>query len=199
METLLQDLRYTVRTLLKKPGFTFVAVLTLALGIGANAAIFTAVDAALLRPFPYKNPDALVHVWQTSQSSQFGEHEAAYPDYVDWRAQNDSFEDLAGYSSNVAVYSAQNQPEFITITRVTSNFFSLLGVQPLIGRTFRDGEDQTNGARVVILSNSFWQQRFGGDPKVIGQSIILNEESQEIVSVMPPGFHFAKAGTPDVW
>jgi putative ABC transport system permease protein len=199
METLFQDVRYAVRGLLKKPGFTFVAVLTLALGIGANAAIFTAVDAALLRPFPYKNPDALVHVWQTSPRSEFSEHEAAYPDYLDWRAQSSTFEELAGYNNNAAIYSGQGQPEFIRTTRVTSSFFPLLGVEAYLGRTFREGEDQPGAARVVMLSYNFWQQRFGGDPNVIGQSIILNDSNQEIVGVLPSGFHFAKAGTPDVW
>ena len=199
METLLQDVRYAVRVLLKKPGFTFVAVLTLALGIGANAAIFTAVDAALLRPFPYKNPAALVHVWQTSPQSEFSEHEAAYPDYLDWRAQNSAFEELAGYNLNAAIYSGQGQPEFIRTTRVTSSFFPLLGVEAYLGRTFREGEDQPGVPRVVMLSYSFWQQRFGSDPNVIGQSIILNDSNHEIVGVLPSGFHFAKAGTPDVW
>src|SRR5436305_3296899 len=108
---MLQDIRYAVRVLLKKPGFTFVAVFTLALGIGANAAIFTAVDAALLRPFPYKNPAALVHVFQTSPRSEFSEHEAAYPDYLDWRAQSSAFEELAGYNRNAVILSGQGQPE----------------------------------------------------------------------------------------
>src|SRR5690242_6941610 len=128
MDTLLQDVRYAVRVLLKKPGFTFVAVLTLALGIGANAAIFTAVDAALLRPFPYRDPDALVHVWQTSPQSEFSEHEAAYPDYLDWRAQAGSFEEMAGYSNSMAVLYGRGQAERITAPRVTASFFPLLGV-----------------------------------------------------------------------
>src|SRR5918912_4521482 len=103
MDTLLQDVRYAVRVLLKKPGFTFVAVLTLALGIGANAAIFTAVDAALLRPFPYRDPAALVHVWQTSPQSEFSEHEAAYPDYLDWRAQSNSLSEPARFNAGMAL------------------------------------------------------------------------------------------------
>src|SRR5205085_10837579 len=109
METLLQDVRYAVRVLLKKPGFTFIAVLTLALGIGANAAIFTAVDAALLRPFPYKDPAALVHIYQTSPQSEFSEHEAAYPDYLDWRAQSTALEEMAGYNAGMAPLSGQGQ------------------------------------------------------------------------------------------
>jgi putative ABC transport system permease protein len=199
METLLQDVRYAVRVLLKKPGFTFVAVLTLALGIGANAAIFTAVDAALLRPFPYKNPAALVHVWQTSPQGEFGEHEAAYPDYLDWRAQASAFEEMAGYNPGAAVFSDQGQSERIWSTRVTSSFFPLLGVEARLGRTFREGEDLPGAARVAILSHGFWQRRFGGDPNIIGQNMTLNAEGYEIVGVLPPGFHFAKAGSPDVW
>ncbi|HKP10644.1 MAG TPA: ABC transporter permease [Blastocatellia bacterium] len=199
MDTLLQDVRYAVRVLLKKPGFTFVAVITLALGIGANAAIFTAVDAALLRPFPYRDPAALVHVWQTSPRSEFSEHEAAYPDYLDWRAQSSSFEEMAGYNASMAIFSGHGRAERIAAPRVTSSFFPLLGVQAGLGRVFREGEDQPGSPRVVLLSHGFWQRRFGGDPGVIGQSITLNSENYEIVGVMPAGFHFAKAGSPDVW
>ncbi|MFL6278001.1 MAG: ABC transporter permease [Blastocatellia bacterium] len=196
---MLQDVRYAIRVLLKKPGFTFVAVLTLALGIGANAAIFTAVDAALLRPFPYKDPAALVHIWETSPQSEFSEHEAAYPDYLDWRAQSTAFEEMAGYNAGMALFSGQGQPERIQSARVTSSFFPMLGAQASLGRTFRDGEDLPGTARLAVLSHGFWQRRFGGDPNIIGQHITLNAESYEIIGVMPPGFHFAKAGSPDVW
>jgi putative ABC transport system permease protein len=196
---MLQDIRYAVRGLLKKPGFTFVAVLTLALGIGANAAIFTAVDAALLRPFPYKDPAALVHVWETSPQSEFSEHGPAYPDYLDWRAQANSFEEMASYNAGAALFSGQGQPERIWSARVTSSFFPLLGVEARLGRIFREGEDLPGKPRLAVLSHGFWQRRFGGDAGIIGQSITLNAESYEIIGVLPPGFHFAKAGSPDVW
>jgi predicted permease len=199
MDTLLQDVRYAVRVLLKKPGFTFVAVLTLALGIGANAAIFTAVDAALLRPFPYRDPASLVHVWQTTPRVDFGEHGASYPDYLDYRAQASSFEEMAAYTNSMAVLYGRGQAERIAAPRVTASFFPLLGVQAALGRTFREGEDLPDAPRTVVLSHSFWQQRMGGDPNVIGQSITLNSESYEIIGVMPAGFHFAKVGSPDVW
>src|SRR2546423_1376153 len=189
---MLQDIRFAVRGLLKKPGFTFVAVLTLALGIGANAAIFTAVDAALLRPFPYKDPAALGPVWQTSPQSEFSEHGPGYPDYLDWRAQANSFEEMAGYSAGAALFSGQGQPERIWSARVTSSFFPLLGVEARLGRTFREGEDLPGRPRLAVLSHGFWQRRFGADPDVIGQSLTLNAESYEIIGVLPPGFHFAK-------
>src|SRR6185369_17001165 len=144
MDSIIQDVRYAIRALAKRPGFTLVAVLTLALGIGANTAIFTAVDAALLRPFPYKNQDTLAHIWETSPRKDFSEHEASYPDYMDWREQNNSFEDLAGYSSGSVTITGSEQPERIQAARVTSSFFPLLGVEANLGRTFRDGEDRSD-------------------------------------------------------
>src|SRR5689334_18295887 len=155
MDTLVQDIRYAVRVLLKKPGFTFVAVLTLALGIGANAAIFTAVDAALLRPFPYRDPASLVHVWQTTPRVDFGEHGASYPDYLDYRAQANSFEEMAAYTNSMAVLYSRAQAERIAAPRVTASFFPLLGVQAAVGRTFREGKDLPDAPRTVVLSHGF--------------------------------------------
>src|SRR6185503_4915197 len=123
METVWQDIRYAIRLLAKRPGFTVVAVLTLALGIGSNTAIFTAVDRALLRPFPYKNQEALVHLWETVPRQDFGEHEASYPDYMDWREQNNVFEEMAGYSQGNATLTGDGEPERINAGRVTSTFF----------------------------------------------------------------------------
>jgi putative ABC transport system permease protein len=174
-------------------------VLTLALGIGANAAIFTAVDAALLRPFPYRDPASLVHVWQTTTRVDFGEHGASYPDYLDYRAQANSFEEMAAYTNSMAVLYGHGQAERIAAPRVTASFFPLLGVQAAMGCTFREGEDLPDAPRTIVLSHGFWQQRFGGDPNVIGQSLTLNSDSYEIIGVMPAGFHFAKVGSPDVW
>ncbi|MGA9770724.1 MAG: ABC transporter permease [Blastocatellia bacterium] len=199
MDTLFQDLRYAIRMLIKKPGFTVVAVLTLALGIGANTAIFTAVDRALLRPFPYKNPDALVHLSETSPRKDFGEHEASYPDYLDWRAQNNAFEELAGYSRGSVTFTGRGEPELIQATRVTSSFFPLLGVDASLGRTFLPGEDAVGAERLVVLSHGIWQRRFGRDPQIIGQQIALNGANFTVVGVLPQSFHFAKVGASELW
>jgi predicted permease len=199
MDSLFQDVRYAIRVLAKRPGFTVVAVLTLALGIGANTAIFTAVDAALLRPFPYRDQDALVHIWETSPQQDFSEHEASYPDYMDWRAQSNSFEDLAGYSGGSVTLTGREQPELIQAARVTSSFFPLLGVGASLGRTFRDGEDGAGAERIAVLSHGLWRRRFGADPQIIGQAITLNGASFTVVGVLPQSFHFAKVGAAEVW
>src|ERR1044071_2261371 len=174
METLWQDIRYAVRLLIKRPGFTIVAVLTLALGIGANTAIFTAVDRALLRPFPYKNSDALVHLWETSPQRDYREHQASYPDYLDWREQNNAFEEMAGYSGGNVTFTGRGEPERIQVARVTSSFFPLLGVEASLGRTLLPEEDTAGAERIVMLSHGLWQRRFGADSQIIGQQITLN-------------------------
>jgi putative ABC transport system permease protein len=199
MDIWLQDIRYAVRKLARMPGFTIVSALTLALGIGANTAIFTAVDRALLRPFPYKNQEALVHLWETVPRQDFGNHEASYPDYRDWREQNNVFEEMAGYSQSSVTLTGDGEPERIDAARVTSTFFPLLGVEPSLGRAFLPDEDQASAERVAILSNGFWQRRFGSDPQIINRTITLNGASFTVVGVLPRGFHFAKFGAADLW
>jgi putative ABC transport system permease protein len=199
MEILWQDIRYAVRLLIKRPGFTVVAVLTLALGIGANTAIFTAVDRALLRPFPYKNQDALVHLWETAPQQDFSEHEASYPDYADWREQNNIFEEMAGYSRVTITMTGRGEPERLGAARVTSSFFPILGVEPSMGRAFRAEEEQAGAERVVMLSHGLWQRRFGSDPQIIGQTIALGDANFTVIGVLPQGFHFAKVGVADLW
>src|SRR5256885_1885079 len=133
MSSLLQDLRYSLRLLLKKPGFTFVIVLTLALGVGANTAIFTVVDATLVRSLPYKDPERLVHLWETKQQQDFGQREASYPDFLDWK-QNDVFAGVGGYTQRNFTLSGTDAPERIMGADVTSNFFDVLGVKLSLGR-----------------------------------------------------------------
>jgi putative ABC transport system permease protein len=199
METLLQDIRYSIRTLAKKPAFTIVAVLTLALGIGANTAIFTVVDAALIRSLPYENPDALVHFWETVQKQDFNRREASYPDYLDLRGQNQVFEDMAGYNGSSLTLTGQDVPERIRAARVTSSFFPVLGVKAMLGRTFLEGEDKPGGEPIVILSHGLWQRRFGADPDIIGQTLSLNGDTYTVVGVLPPQFKFAKVGDAEAW
>jgi putative ABC transport system permease protein len=199
METFLQDIRYAVRMLLKKPGFTAVTVLTLALGIGANTAIFTVVDAALLRSLPYREPDRLVHLWETNQQQEFHQREASYPDYLTWKEQNHSFDQMAGYSRGSFTLTGRDMPERIQGAAVTASFFSVLGVEAIRGRTFYPDEDKPGGENVVILSHALWERRFGGDAGIIGQSITLGGRPFTVIGILPPHFKFALAGEADLW
>ncbi|PYV36776.1 MAG: ABC transporter permease, partial [Acidobacteria bacterium] len=182
------DLRYGLRMLAKSPGFATVTVLTLALGIGANTSIFTVVNAVLLRPLPYKDPNRLVMVWGTHP--QFPKFSVPYPDFLDWKEQNHVFEQMGCYRSVATDYhlTGQGEPQRLQATFITSGLFSLLGVRALIGRTFLPEEDQPGRQHTVILSHSLWQRSFGGDPSLIGRTIILNNESFTVVGVVPSSF-----------
>ncbi len=151
MSALWQDLRYSLRMMWKSKSFTFIAVITLALGIGANTAIFTVVDAALLRSLPFKEPDRLVHLWETKPQQQFKEREASYPDYLDWKEQSRVFDGVAGYTRREFTVTGLDAPDRITGAAVTDNFFDVLGVNPARGRGFTAGEDQTGAERVAVL------------------------------------------------
>jgi len=189
MGTLLQDLRYGVRMLLKRPGFTFVAVLTLALGIGANTAIFSVVNAVVLRPLPFKDPERLVQVWETMPGAD--KRWVAPGNFVDWQKQSQVFEQLSGYSNTAANLTGDGAvPERLTGAAVTANLFNTLGVEPVLGRPTA-AEDVTQGdGRVVVLSYGLWQRRFGSDANVIGHNLLLDEKSYTVVGVMPKGFSF---------
>ena len=190
MYKLLQDLRYALRTQSKKPGFTVIAVLTLALGIGASTAIFTVVDSALLRGLPYKSPETLYHLWEGTPQQQFSKREFSYPDYQDYQ-KNSVFEGLVAYTGGGGIMSGQGEPERINAPSVSANFFSVLGVDPILGRTFQAGEDQQNGPRVTVLTYGLWQRRFGGDRNIVGQNLTINGDSYTVVGVLPPSFQFA--------
>ena len=199
MGTLWQDLRYSFRVLLKSRSFTIIAVLTLALGIGANTAIFSVVDAALLRSLPYGSPDQLVHLWENKQQQQFKEREASFPDYLDWKEQNRVFDGVAGYTRREFTLTGNDAPDRITGAAVTDNFFQVLGVDASRGRRFEAGEERTGAERVVILGNNLWKRRFNSDPSVIGRSLKLNEVSHRVVGVLPEGFQFAPARGAELW
>lgn len=197
MHKLLQDLRYAVRTLVKRPGFTFIAVVTLALGIGASTAIFTVVDAALLRGLPYKSPERLYHLWESTPQKEFGQREFSYPDYQDYQ-QNQVLEGLAAYTGGGAIMTGRGEPERVFTPSASANLFSVLGVQPIIGRTFQPGEDNPGAARVAVLTYGMWQRRFGGDEGIIGQSLTLNGQSYTVIGVLPASFQFALRQA-DIW
>lgn len=189
MRTFVQDLQYAVRTLRKSRGFTAVAALTLAAGIGANTAIFSIIDAVLLRSLPYQNPDRLVRLYETEAAP--GKYPFTGPDFVDWKTQNSTFSDMSLFywPSNMNL-SSQGRADNVRGVPTESNFFSLLGVAPMLGRTWAAGEDQPGKDDVVILGYALWQSRFGGDPKAVGQSLELNARKHTIIGVMPANFNF---------
>src|SRR5215813_1002819 len=162
MDAILQDLRYELRTLIKSPRFTSIAIITLVLGIAANVAIFTFVDAALIRPLPYRDSSRLVEIYDTRSMDVNSQFEASYPDFLDWRAQQQVFDGLAGYSANQVVWRGGKAPELVSSAVVTDDFFQTLGVKPVAGRDFRSGEDVATAPRYILLSYSWWQRQFGG-------------------------------------
>jgi putative ABC transport system permease protein len=190
MNTFWQDLRYGARVLLKNPGFTLIAVLSLALGIGANTAIFSLVDAVLLRPLPFHEPERLVMVWEDATSLGFPRNTPAPANYADWKAQNQVFEDMAALSWDNFALTEEGEPEKVEAQAVTANFFPLLGVKPMLGRAFTQEEDRPGANRVVLISYGLWQRRFGGDPALIGKDILLDGQKRTVLGVMPPGFQF---------
>jgi putative ABC transport system permease protein len=189
VETLVQDIRYGVRTLIRNPAFTAVALLTLALGIGANSAIFSVVNTIMLKPLPYRNPDRLVVVWERNTTIGKDKDPVAPLNYSDWSKENTEFEDMAAFRYGVFTLTGFEYPEQIQALTVTSSFFRTLGVEAAIGRTFTEEENQRRD-RVVVLSHSFWQSRFGGDRSLIGRSITLNDASYLVLGVMPSSFAF---------
>ncbi|MBO0800529.1 MAG: ABC transporter permease, partial [Blastocatellia bacterium] len=188
IETTYQDLRYGLWMLRRNPGFTFVAVLTLALGIGANTAIFSVVNAVLLRPLPYYDPQRLV--WVTEGIRFVGDENTSDNDYYTWQAQSKTFEHLVAYYSGGIYLTGRGEPALLQSIRATANLLPALGVMPQLGRAFAPEEYRRGSAPVAIISHDFWQRRFGGDPSIIGQSLILDRESRLIVGVLPPGFKF---------
>ena len=162
MQTLLQDLRFGFRQLLSKPGFALIAVLSLALGIGANTAIFSLVDAVLLRPLPFHDPERLVIVWEDYTRIGFPRNTPAPANYADWKSQNQVFEGMAALNWRTFNLTDDGEPEKVEAQAVTADFFPLLGVSPELGRTFTREEDQPGANKVVLLSHALWQRRFGG-------------------------------------
>ncbi|HET9533006.1 MAG TPA: ABC transporter permease [Blastocatellia bacterium] len=190
MGSLIQDIRYGLRMLLKKPGFTLVAVVVLALGIGANTAIFSIVNAVFLRPLPYPQPDMLVQIWETERKSG-DKHATLSPhNFAEWREASQSYEQMAAYRYSSFTLTGGDRPQWFSGAQVSSTFFRALGVSPALGRDFDIEEDSPGRNRVAILSHGLWQRRFGSDENLIGQSLILNGESHTVVGIMPQGFQF---------
>jgi predicted permease len=190
----MNDLKFAFRQLLKNPGFTAVAALTLALGIGANTAIFSVINAVLLRPLPYQEPDRLVMLWTDNPRLNLGFHELppTPSDFSDWREQAQSFAQIAAFRPYTADLSDQGVPERVGSVQVSADFFSLLGVPPLHGRAFSREEDRPGSDKVVIIGYGLWQRRFAGDSALLGRSITVNRERRQVVGIMPPAFGFPR-------
>ena len=191
MDTLLQDLRYGLRNLRHRPGFALVAILTLSLGIGLNAAVFTVVDAALLRNVPYAEPERLVHLWQVQDNAERERFPFAWQTLRELQASPDLFASVAGYSTAPIAWTGRPEPEELPALLVSANFFDVLGVRPALGRAFLPGEDVLGGPRAVILSDAFWRTRLGADRDIVGRTLSLGGEPTTVVGVLPPGFPFA--------
>src|SRR6267143_1200239 len=195
---LLANLRYTFRQITKSPGFFVVAIAALALGIGANTAIFSAVEAVLLKPLPFAQPDRLMIVWEDASYIGFALNTPAPANYVDWRTQNRVFTDMAATRFTTASLTGDGQPEQLSGKKVTPNFFDVLGVQPAVGRPFTNEEDKAQ-TPVVVLSYNLWRRRFGGDEAIIGREILLNGVQTKVVGAMPKDFFFGDRKNSDYW
>ncbi|HEV2130441.1 MAG TPA: ABC transporter permease, partial [Longimicrobiaceae bacterium] len=194
MDTLLQDIRYAARRLLKSPGFTTVAVLTLALGIGTNSAIFSVVNAVLLRPLPYEDADELVrvfHLWEGSRST------TSPANFFDVRKESRALEELSFFSTSSTTLTGSGDPARLSSADVGANFFQVLRARPLLGRVFRPDENEPGRNQVAVLSHGVWQTRFGSDPQVVGKTITLDGRPFEVVGVMPEGFSYPSSR--DLW
>ncbi|MEY2489644.1 MAG: hypothetical protein QOC70_1586 [Verrucomicrobiota bacterium] len=194
----MNDFRYALRQLLRQPGFTILAVVALALGIGANTVLFSAINTLFLRPLSYPQPDQLVRAWGSFPERGLDRANVSWPRYAAWRDQQQCFSDFAAQSFTGFTLTGRGDPENLRGIRVTENFFRTLGVQPLLGRTFTADDDRPGGPNVALLSHVFWQKRFGGDNSILGQPIVLNGTPFTVIGVMPPTLRFPFAQN-QVW
>lgn len=197
-EQLLQDTRYALRMLRRNPGFTAITVITLALGIGVNTAIFSLVDGILLRPLPYEQPDRLVRVVQSQRQLGLDTWNLSQASFTALRDNSHSFEAVGAYSTGGANLTGDGDPERLAIANVSADFFNVFGIPPILGRGFRSGEDAAGKNAICVLSFGLWQRRFAGDPNIVGRAVNLNSAEVEVVGVMPAGFSFPRPQT-DLW
>ena len=193
LESLMQDVRFGLRMLRKNAGFSAVAVVTLALGIGANTAIFSVVNAVLLRPLPFQDPGRLMMIWHTPPQKSFpgvARFVVSPANYLDWQSQNHVFDQMAAFGVRSLNLTGMGQPESITGVAVSANFLSVLHVQPSVGRGFVADDDRPGSGNVVVVSDAFWQSHFGSSKNILGRTIKLDDQSYIIIGVMPPSFDF---------
>lgn len=195
VNSVLQNLRYILRTIARNPGVMLVVVLTLALGIGLNVAIFSLVNAVLLRPLPYKDSDRLVQIWGQMLSRNIPYHFVPYPDYAEWKSQSRTFESMSAYTPAAMNLTESGEPRRLSCMQVNAGFFSMAGIPLLLGRDFLTEEDVPGARHVAVINHILWQQAFGSDPQVVGQSLTLDGNGYAIVGVLPAGFQF---GTTDI-
>src|SRR5258705_3288731 len=192
MDTLSKDVRYGFRSLLKRPAFTIIAIVTLGLGIGANTAIFSTINSLLLKPLPFPDPDLIVALWDKVPSRGVERNEVTVANYLDWRAQNKTFEQLGIYRWWSTNLTGSDSPERVQGFQVTPNFLDIVGVKPMMGRGFSAEEDQPGQDAVALLTYSLWQRRFGADPNIVDKKILTNGYTRTVIGVMPPEFNYPK-------
>ena len=195
METVIRDIRFGIRSLLKQPAFTSLAILTLALGIGANTAMFSVISAVLLRPLPYTQPDRLV--WMNESGDEVANRMLSYPNFVDWRERNHVFESMSTYRTWSMTVTGTDEPQNISAGMVTADYFKVMGVTPILGRAFTAEDDRPGANPVAVISYGFWQKHFAGDTGVIGKTIALDDRAFNVIGVMPESF--AHQGPPPLW
>src|SRR3984893_6017838 len=189
MLTLLRDMRYALRTLRRMPGFSIVALLVLALGIGANTAIFSVVNSVVLRPLPYPGADRLALIWETDLKDGIKREGPSGPNFLDWKEQNQSFEEMALLEIGTGTLTSGGEPEQVVGLRVTTNFLSMLGARTVLGRAFTAAEGEGKARfPVAVLTNGFWKRRFASDPGVIGRTFYMNSEPYTVIGVLAPDF-----------
>src|ERR1051325_3773898 len=186
---MLQDLRYALRMLAKSPAFSMIAVLTLALGIGANTAIFSVGNAVLINPRPFHHPEQLVSLFQKMHN--FSNASISYPNFVDWRRMNTTFSAMAAYRQVGFTLTGSGEPERLRGEMISAGFFEILGVNPLLGRTFTTEEDRLGANPTCMITEGLWKHKFGGRSDIIGQRLILNDVSRTVVGVVPSSFHLS--------
>jgi putative ABC transport system permease protein len=187
MESLRKDLRFALRNLRKRPGFTLIVALTLTLGIGANTAIFSVAHAVLLGPLPYHEPDRLVALWAKNDKKNLTQQPVSYPNLKDWKERNQVFEQVAGARGESFSLTDRSEPERVSGLRVSVNILSLLGAKPAMGRDFLPEEEQPGHEAVALVGHTLWQQRYAGDPRLVGQTLTLDGKAYTVVGVLPPG------------
>src|SRR5262245_18190427 len=195
METLIKDIRYGIRNLAKRPGFTAIAVITLALGIGASTAIFSVVDGVLLRSRPYPNAEQIVQLREVNARGALMPF--AEPNFLDLRARNHTLETVAQYAGELSTVSGGMEPVRVSTFVVSGDFFKVLGVSPLVGRTFSGDESTAGGAPVVVISYGFWQRLLGGRTDLTGTSLRLMDQNVSVIGVMPADFAFPRSA--EIW
>ena len=199
MQTLWQDLRYSTRMLLKHPAYTLLAVVTLALGIGANAAIFSIINDVLLRSLPYHEPDRIVTLWENNTKENIARDDVSPANFLDWRERQQVFSEIAFSNPNSLDYAGNGEPEVIRSDGVSKGFFQVFGSSALYGRTFLPEEYEVGKNHVVVLSHGVWQRRFGGDKTIVGRALTLDGQPTTVVGVMPPDFRLYLFDREEMW